>query len=272
MPTIRLVIVLLLPMLAACASSGSAVDAHAPKRLRVLTYNIHHARGMDGVFDYQRLADVITSVQPDLVALQEVDVATGRSSGVDQPARLAELTGLHAAFVAMKPYDGGLYGEAILTRMPIIGEPAGLDTEGIAPEMAMLAIAVARVRPWGDEGPAVTFAGAHLSPYAAEQRLSQVGQINAQLLADADALALIVGDFNFEPGSPGHDAMTTRWLDTADAFGDAQPTFPSNPPVKRIDYVFVHPVDRWRIIEARVLDEPLASDHAPLLVVLELVE
>ena len=101
---------------------------------------------------------------------------------------------------------------------------------------------------------------------------AQVGQINAQLLADADALALIVGDFNFEPGSPGHDAMTARWLDTADAFGDAQPTFPSNPPAKRIDYIFVHPVDRWRIIEARVLDEPLASDHAPLLVVLELVE
>lgn len=270
MPTRRATILLL--MVALLAGCGTTPDAPTPRRLRVLTYNIHHGEGTDGVFDYQRLADIISSVEPDLVALQEVDVATGRSSGVDQPARLAELTGLHAAFVSMKPYDGGRYGEAILSRVPILGEPTGLDTEGIAPEMAMLAIAVVELRPWGEDGPTLTFAGAHLSPYAAEQRLSQVGQINDQLLAVPDRLALIAGDFNFEPGAPGYNAMTARWLDTADAFGDPQPTFPSNPPVKRIDYVFAHPADRWRVIETRVLDEPLASDHAPLLVVLELVE
>ncbi len=272
MPTSRLTLALLLPLLVACSSSGPAGETHEPRRLRVLTYNIHHGEGTDGVVDYRRLADVILSVQPDLVALQEVDVATGRSGGVDQPARLAELTGLHAAFHAMKPYDGGLYGEAVLSRLPLDAGPRGLDTEGLAPEMAMLAIAVVELRPWGDDGPAVTFAGVHLSPYAAEQRLSQIRQINEQLLTDADRLVLIAGDFNFEPGTPGYDAVNARWLDTADALGDAQPTFPSNPPTKRIDYLFAHPADRWRVVETRVLDEPLASDHAPLLVVLELAE
>ncbi|XAM01683.1 endonuclease/exonuclease/phosphatase family protein [Phycisphaeraceae bacterium D3-23] len=262
----------ILPLFTMLVACGTTPDADAPRRLRVLTYNIHHAQGTDGEFDYKRLADIIRSVEPDVVALQEVDVATGRSSGVDQPAVLGEHTGMYPYFVSAKPYDGGLYGEAILTRVPIEGVPAGLDTAGIEPDLAMLAIAVVGLHPWGDEGPTVTFAGAHLSPYAAEARLSQVGQINDQLLVDPNRLVLIAGDFNFTPGAPGHNAMTARWLDTADHFGDPQPTFPSNPSIKRIDYVFAYPVDRWRVLEVRVLDEPLASDHAPVLVVLEVVE
>ena len=71
------------------ALTGSAQETS--RTLRVLTYNIHHAAGTDGKVDIERIARVIQSAKPDLVALQEVDQATKRSGGVDQLARLAEL-------------------------------------------------------------------------------------------------------------------------------------------------------------------------------------
>src|SRR5712691_10039729 len=70
--------------------------AAAPATIRVLTYNIHHGEGRDREFDVPRQSRVIASVQPDLVALQEVDVGTARASGVDQVRELARLTGMYA--------------------------------------------------------------------------------------------------------------------------------------------------------------------------------
>ena len=49
-----------------------------PATVRVLTYNIHHGEGRDREFDLTRQSQLIMSVQPDLVALQEVDVGTTR--------------------------------------------------------------------------------------------------------------------------------------------------------------------------------------------------
>ena len=46
-------------------------------------------------------------------------------------------------------------------------------------------------------------------------------------------------------------------------------TFPSRDPVKRIDYVMIRPPERWRVVESRVVEEEAASDHRPLLVVLQ---
>src|SRR4051812_15481445 len=79
----------------------------APATLRVLTYNIHHGEGRDGQFDLPRLADVMKRAEPDLVALQEVDISTERSDGVNQLAELERLTGMHGEFGKAMDYRGG---------------------------------------------------------------------------------------------------------------------------------------------------------------------
>lgn len=73
------------------ASVGAPVASDA---LRVLTYNIHHGEGTDGVLDLERIAGVIKGASPDLVALQEVDVGAERTGGVDQAGELGRLTGM----------------------------------------------------------------------------------------------------------------------------------------------------------------------------------
>ena len=86
------------------AAAGS--EPHAPQ-LRVLTYNIHHGQGTDGKFDYPRLADIIKRVNPDVVALQEVDRHTNRASGIDQASLLGRLTNMKSAYGKAMHFSGG---------------------------------------------------------------------------------------------------------------------------------------------------------------------
>ncbi|MFN3167479.1 MAG: endonuclease/exonuclease/phosphatase family protein [Phycisphaeraceae bacterium] len=261
----RLFFVLLLASLSACNTTDPPSDT---LRLRVLTYNIHHGEGTDGVFDYPRLADIIKRAQPDLVALQEVDVKTRRAGGVDQAARLGELTGMHHAFAEAMPYQGGSYGEAVLSRMPIrafYNHKLPHD-EGHEPRSA----AVASVAQWRGEPP-VVFAGTHLCHQSAQTRLRQVRSIVGHRAYEGP-LTVLAGDFNFTPDSDAYRVMIDAgWVDAAAAFGDPRPTIPADEPTRRIDYVFVRPAEAWRVVDVQVLDEPVASDHAPVLVVLEYI-
>ncbi|HEY0839408.1 MAG TPA: endonuclease/exonuclease/phosphatase family protein [Vulgatibacter sp.] len=85
--------------------------------IRVATYNILHGalKGLDAI------RDVLEAIDPDLVALQEVDRGVARSGRVDQAAWLAAHLGLDHAFACACPWEGGEYGLAILSRFPIAG-------------------------------------------------------------------------------------------------------------------------------------------------------
>jgi endonuclease/exonuclease/phosphatase family metal-dependent hydrolase len=102
-----------------CGANQRAKSDRLPTRLTVMTYNIHHGEGMDKRIDLERIAAVIRAENPDFVALQEVDKGTTRVSGVDQLAELARLTNMHAVYGAAMPYQGGEYGDAVLSRWPV---------------------------------------------------------------------------------------------------------------------------------------------------------
>ena len=55
------------------------------------------------------------------------------------------------------------------------------------------------------------------------------------------------------------------------SFLEDTPTFPSASPRIKIDYVLFRPEARWKVLETKVIDEKVASDHNPVLVVLELL-
>ncbi|MDB4778333.1 endonuclease/exonuclease/phosphatase family protein, partial [bacterium] len=115
-------------VIACLPENGPSIDSEtklqtaakvATPTLRVLTYNIHHGRAMDGQFDYERLAATIAKLKPDVVALQEVDNKTERASGVDQAKRLGELLEMNHVFGNALYFSGGQYGEGVLSRFPI---------------------------------------------------------------------------------------------------------------------------------------------------------
>ena len=124
-----------------CAVAHMVRATGEKKMIRVLSYNIHHGEGLDGKLDLERIARVIKSASPDLVSLQEVDNRTTRSKGVDQAKELARLTGMKYAYGPSMDFDGGKYGNAILTKfilaesttIPLPGDPrpAGAHFEGL---------------------------------------------------------------------------------------------------------------------------------------------
>jgi endonuclease/exonuclease/phosphatase family metal-dependent hydrolase len=247
------------------ALTGSAQETS--RTLRVLTYNIHHAAGTDGKLDLERIARVIQSAKPDLVALQEVDQATTRSRGIDQLARLAELTGMHPAYGRAMDYQGGAYGVGMLSRWPIqmvrvhpLPSPAGVEPR------VLLEAAVVPVK----DGPKLQFLVTHVDHKAdPAHRAQQVARIRELFPAPtADAMpAILAGDFNATPDSEVMKSLLADWTDSA--AGKAFLTCPSNPPRVKIDYVLYRPASAWRVIETHALDEPTASDHLPVLAVLE---
>ncbi len=256
----------LLAALAALLTTIVPALAGPPQQVRVLSYNIHHGAGTDGRLDLERIAAVIRAQKPDLVALQEVDVKTGRTGRVDQAAVLAKLTGMHGFFGPAMDYDGGQYGDAVLSRWPLLeskNHPLPKDT-GTEPRTAV----AVRVR-LGKNGPEVWFASTHLEHTADGPRVAQARQINRSLVRDDEVPAILAGDMNAVPGSPPMKTLLEHWTDaTAKA---PRPTWPSKNPRVKIDYVLFRPAEAWRVVETRVIDEPVASDHAPLLVVLEKV-
>ena len=166
-PLSRLMIAAWLIALAGC--QGGSVKPQSPKTLRVLTYNIHHGEGTDKVFDYRRLAKVIEDLSPDIVALQEVDNRTERASGVDQAVLLGKLCRMRHVFGQAMPYQGGRYGEAILSRFPI--EKAAIHPlpyqVGQEPRAALEVL----IEPAGL--PPIAFVGTHLCHQNNETRIQQ---------------------------------------------------------------------------------------------------
>jgi endonuclease/exonuclease/phosphatase family metal-dependent hydrolase len=239
---------------------GVPAPLSAQDTLRVLSYNIRHGAGIDDSVDLRRAAAVIVSQRPDVVLLQEIDVGTTRTGGVDQARALAELTGLrYHAFGRFMDYRGGAYGMAALSATPILDSITYVLPEGEEPRSAL----AVRIRP-RPSLPAMVFVGIHL--YRTEpERLAQAKRL-VEALAGASDPVLLIGDFNSEPGDPVLDLLARHWHMPAKA-PDARLTFPADEPIKEIDFVFYRPAERFRPIQYRTVDERVASDHRPVLAV-----
>jgi endonuclease/exonuclease/phosphatase family metal-dependent hydrolase len=239
-----------------------------------MTYNISHGEGLDGKLDLARIGAVIESQMPDLVSLQEVDLQTPRSLGIDQTTAIAMAAGMpYYLFGRAIDYAGGEYGVAILSRYPF--NTSGNQTLPFSPESE------ARTALWAevavpDIGP-VMFVATHLATSRDGQ--DRVGQA-IELVRSFSAAALtpagtemprniiLAGDFNAGANS---DTMFILEYGFADAFvGDSLPTFPADAPVRTYDRILLEKNTSFMPVQSWVLDEAVASDHRPVIVDLEL--
>jgi endonuclease/exonuclease/phosphatase family metal-dependent hydrolase len=256
------------------ATRPATGEADAPVRLVVMTYNIHHAAGMDGRLDVERIARVIRDARPDLVALQEVDGGTKRADGVMQAQELGRLTEMHHAFGPAMDFGGGKYGNAVLSRFPIErAVVASLPHNPGGQREPRSALGVYLRLP---DGRQIAFGSTHFDHTRdGSDRLEQAKKVNEET-RDVEIPAVLGGDFNCEPNSAPMRELAKVWtLASGGATGgtalaSTRATFPSTQPRISIDHVLVKPRDRWRVVEATVIDEPVASDHRPVVVTLEL--
>jgi endonuclease/exonuclease/phosphatase family metal-dependent hydrolase len=232
--------------------------SYAGESLRLLSYNLHHGEGTDGKVDLVRIANYIKLQQPDIVFLQEIDNICTRSGKVDQTAKLAKLTGMTQHFAKFMDFQGGEYGMALLTKLPVIETRTVTLPAGDEPRSA----AVMTVKT--ANGP-LTVSSIHFYNTEA-QRLAQAKTLVAGI-GEKTPNIILMGDFNSEPT----DSVMT-WLAERFQFpkkqGDTKFTWPSDVPRENIDHILYRLAEPWKVKIYHVLDEKILSDHRPVLCVL----
>lgn len=253
---------LLMGVLSLDINAQSSVDSS--RVVRVLTFNILHGATMNNDFDLDLIANVIKSVKPDLVALQEVDFFTKRVGNIDLATELGQRTGLAPLFGQAMPYDGGGYGEGVLSRYSFLST----RNHGLAAQNGKEPRAALEVNIVLKSGDTIRFIGTHLDHTRKEtDRINQAKQLNRIFTKD-NRPSILAGDLNARPESKTMGILFKEWTKS---FPENIPTAPSINPRSKIDYILFRPANRWRVLETIVIDEQVASDHRPVLSVLELL-
>ena len=165
------------------------------KPLVIGSYNIHRGFGLDRRLDLSRIAAVIAEVSPDVIGLQEVVREQG-DAHLDQAAYLADRLGMTLIMGVVRPYRGGTYGNAVLTRLPVLGWAACDLSHRMREPRACLRVDV------DVDGRPLHVFNSHFGLALRERRL-QVARL-AGFIRDSEGLAgprVVMGDFNeWHPG------------------------------------------------------------------------
>jgi endonuclease/exonuclease/phosphatase family metal-dependent hydrolase len=159
--------------------------------LTVVSYNIHRGVGLDRRHDLDRIADVIAELAPDVVGLQEVI----REDGIpraDQAAYLAARLDMSEIVMGeTRAHGAGTYGNAVLTRLPVLGSGRCDLSCGVREPRGCLRVDLDVV------GTPVHVFNCHFG-LALSERREQL-QLLGMFIRDSERLAgprVLLGDFN----------------------------------------------------------------------------
>lgn len=223
--------------------------------VRVLTWNVHGGVGLDGVRDFSRIVDHVVAIDPDIVALQEVDSRDrgGRAS----PMRIIEdRLGQRGISASTLTAPDGEYGQVLLSRWPLIdAETHDLSVGSYEPRRAISAVA----RTPGGE---LCVVAAHLGLRFGERR-QQVTTLRRTVSGERPTL--LMGDFNDWFRYRSAQAQLETCFDDYTRLR----TYPARVPVFALDRIFCRPSGLLKSART-ITSAPLLSDHLPLLAELQL--
>ncbi len=236
--------------------------------LRVMTYNVHSCIGMDGKLDAERIARVIARANPDVVALQELDVGRARTDGMDQAHLIARYLEMEFHFHPSLHVEEERYGDAILTHLPQrlvkAGPLPGLTDKPRLEPRGALWVAIDL------HGTEVQIINTHLGLYPRERAAQMETMLGSDWLAHEQCRGPVIlcGDFNALPSSSVCSRLGGRLKDVQTEAQNHRPqgTYPSRFPSVRIDHIFTSPKLHVTGIEVPASElARTASDHLPLL-------
>ncbi len=248
--------------------SGCAATKPEPPSmtLRVMTYNIQHGAGADERVDLQRTAEAIRREKPDIVALEEVDKGVMRTGRQNLPMLLGSLTGMTVYFNNNFNFQGGEYGNAVLTRFPILMETNTHYRMIRTNEQRGVIQMILNVN-----GHKILFMATHIDYRPDNQeRLMNVAEMKEIVKKYPGLPVVICGDFNDTPDGRVYNTMKQSFADVWALVGEGKGlTYPSPVPKKRIDYIWI---SRDKSLQPTIAWVPntQASDHRPLVAELRL--
>lgn len=255
---------LAMPLMAAALSTANAqtTTVQFPIQLGVASYNIHHGEGMDGKFDFKRLANQIEQWNADIIAFQEVDSMTTRSGKTYALGALADFTRYYDTYCPAMNYQGGKYGIGLLSKK----KPLKITSYNLPGKDEPRRLVVAEFKDY-------VVACTHLS-LNADERMASL-PIILKAAQSTSKPFIIAGDWNDTPDSPFIKAMAKDFQFCSNT---KQATYPADTPKECLDYIAVYkngrnftgPKNVWEgpfINEAAVVtgrtigSDKVASDH-----------
>ena len=230
--------------------------------MKIMTFNIQHALDyINKVIDIDLFADSIARLGPDICGLNEVRGEGALDGYTDQTNAIADRIDRQRYFAeAIKVRGVGPYGNALVTKYPIISaetvaipDPA-VKREGGRYESRCVLKAVLDV-----DGHELCVLVCHMGLVDDEAR-NAVSTI-CDILDSCELPTVLMGDFNLTPDSELLAPLYARLSDTdAVAAVPGAPTFPSDLPRIKIDYIF------YRGLHCRSVTtiEEVISDHLPI--------
>ena len=268
----------LLLVVAACNKDENYNDKYGDRAvippkgqsLRVMTYNIYGARATSpaNAADLDAIAEVIRRQNPDFVTLNEVDVFTNRTGkDVHQARDLAEKLGMEWHFSKAIDRDGGEYGDAVLSKYPILEKrsyrlPCAAEQPGEDRSLCVIRVQI--------DGKDLYVASTHLDHLSGDaSRLVQATEIRRIRDTELEGDLILCGDLNAIPSSNVIATMTSFLTNTGPI---DQYTFPSDDPSRKIDYIMYAPFEHFGVQNCQVVsrgDQQVggvdASDHRPVI-------
>ncbi|NLV21158.1 MAG: hypothetical protein GXY49_04125 [Syntrophomonadaceae bacterium] len=226
---------------------------------RIITYNIKSGHGQDGKLNLHRTAAALKELDADIICLQEVDHRMRRTYFANQAWYLARKLHMQYSFGAAINYRWGAFGNAILSRHPIVLEknyqlPAFNSKRAMQEVHLMIDASSLRVF------------NTHLE-LNHKLRFNQAESFIVPLVNASDEPGVLCGDLNESPSCPAVQCLSNYFRDSFDVnSGSCIYTFPADVPNDRIDYILLNAA--CRAVDYKITPTQ-ASDHLPVLAVVE---
>lgn len=249
--TVVLALLLLLGLIPACTLRHGEI--------RVLSYNIRHGTDINMKMRLDEQADFVAERKADLISIQEVDDHCSRSGDIDETLIFSKRSDTHPVFQAFMDYDGGRYGIAAFSKLPIRKVEPKFYTAGSEPRNFPLCYLQLGKRE-------VLFVPIHFDWVANNTtRLKQAQELITDV--DESGLAVILsGDFNAQPGSETmklfSDAGFSFTVGKEHTFHGSKGSETS----KEIDFIAVRSSDDLllELLQTHTIEQRELSDHAPV--------
>ncbi|MGX5817225.1 endonuclease/exonuclease/phosphatase family protein [Chitinophaga lutea] len=246
-------------------SPGAGLRSNAPAtplaELKVMSYNIHAGIGIDGVYNLQRIADVIRNSGADVITLNEVHKNYDASTNYeDQVTWLATELGMYSAFqkttwkspIAASGNKERQFGHAILSKYPIEVRNARIFTAYITHYHGLLETRIVV------DGHPILFYSTHLAVDSAT--LSQQRQQLRTWMDESAGTKILMGDLNAVPTNANILSLKETLVDSFEGAVTSY-TFKANNPTIRIDYILGS--SNITFSNSQVISTQ-ASDHLPI--------
>jgi endonuclease/exonuclease/phosphatase family metal-dependent hydrolase len=225
--------------------------------ITVVSYNIHRGVGLDRRRDLDRIAAVVAETAPDVVGLQEViRVSDNGRPEADQAAYIANRLGMTLVMGQTRMHGTGVYGNAVLTRLPVLSSTRCDLSCGLREPRGALRVDL------GVDDTALHVFNCHFG-LAFRERRAQL-ELLATFIRDASCAGprVVMGDFN-----EWHRGPVTRGLklEFSSPMRRMRRTHPAMFPLFRLDRIYWDvELEGEEFLVHRSRLARVASDHLPV--------